>query len=58
MIKRWIRRTLGRIVVNALWGSYLKDGGYITATDAEGQQYEWLPAYGDWEPVTIEWEEN
>lgn len=40
MIKRWVRRTLGRIVVNALWGNYLADGGFITATDFEGQEYE------------------
>lgn len=51
---RWIKRTLARIAVNALFGNYLQDGGYMMITDADGQEYEWVQSMGVWEPVTFE----
>ncbi len=50
----WIKRTLGGILVNSLWKDYLKDGGRLVVTDADGQEYEWVQSIGDWEPITIE----
>lgn len=49
-----IRRALGRLMVTALWRDYLAGDGRLFVITGDGQEYEWLPDYGDWEPITIE----